>query len=106
MFFCNCQPKTENTTNISNRESEAQNQNAIKISESANNSAEPAIAADGDGNIYVLFVEHDTNDSADIYLQKFDKNEKQIGEKIRINSEKGIAKAWFGRCTDDQNRRR
>ncbi len=95
VFFCNCQTKTE-TANVSNQKNETKNQTAIRVSTVENDAAEPAIAADFDGNFYVVYVEHGGKDSADIYLQKFDKNEKQIGEKVRVNPEKGIAKAWFG----------
>ncbi len=73
----------------------APDQKAIRVSASETNSAEPAIAADLEGNIYVVYVEHDAK-SADVYLQKLNKDAEQAGEKVRVNPEKGTASAWFG----------
>ena len=44
----------------------------------------------------MVFVEHNADKSADIYLQKFDADGKASGEKTRVNPEKGQAKAWYG----------
>lgn len=95
IFFCSCQQKVSETTN-SNQPTETKNESAIRVSNAEADAAEPSIASDKDGNIYVVFVEHTDKNSADIYLQKFDKNEKPIGEKTRVNPEPKTAKAWFG----------
>lgn len=94
-FLADCSSKTDNAS-LSNQKSETNNQTVIRVSETENNSAEPSITADSQGNIYVVFVEHTDKNSADIYLQKFDKDAKPNGEKTRINPEQGQAKAWFG----------
>ena len=95
IFLCGCQPKTENT-NLSDQQNKTTNQTVMRVSETEYNAAESAIAADKNGNIYIVFVEHNADKSADIYLQKFDSEAKPNGEKIRINPEQGNAKAWFG----------
>jgi hypothetical protein len=68
----------------------------VKVSVSDSDPAEPAIAADADGNIYVVYVDHAADKSADLYLQKFDSNLKQLRERVRINPETGIVKSWAG----------
>lgn len=95
IFLFNCQPKTENA-NVSNSKNETEDQTAIRISAVENDSAEPAIAADKNGNIFVVYVKHTDKNSADVYLQKLDKDLKTSGEKTRVNPEIGQAKAWFG----------
>lgn len=95
IFFSNCQPKTENASE-SIRKSETENQSAILISAPDADAAEPSIAADFDGNIFVAYVEHNADKSADVYLQKIDKNQQRLGEKVRVNPEPKTAKAWFG----------
>lgn len=86
-------------TNITGCNSENKNSASpaeIKVSAPEIDSAEPAIAADASGNIYVVYVEHNADKSADLFLQKFDNDQKPIGGKVRVNSEKGQVKAWFG----------
>jgi hypothetical protein len=95
IFFVGCQPKQENTGNLKDKP-ETENQLPVRVSAPDTNAAEPAIAADSNGNVYVAFVEHNADKSADIYLQKFDAGGKSSGEKTRINPEKGQAKAWYG----------
>lgn len=95
IFFCSCQSK-HSEADVSNQQTEAKKQTAVRVSTTETDAAETAIAADKDGNILVVFVEHNADKSADVYLQKFDKNEKQIGEKVRVNPEPKTAKAWFG----------
>lgn len=94
-FSNGCQPRTENE-NGANQKIETNGTMEIRVSATETDAAEPAIAADKSGNIYVVFVKHEADKSADIYLQKFDSNKKLIGEKTRVNPEKGQAKAWFG----------
>jgi hypothetical protein len=69
---------------------------AIRVSAAETDAAEPAIAADADGKFYVVYVAHGTEKSADIYLQKFDSQQKQIGERVRVNRVLGEATAWRG----------
>jgi hypothetical protein len=95
VFLCSCQPKTSEA-NVSNQQNESKNQTAIRVSSAEVDAAETAIASDKDGNVLVVFVEHNADKSADVYLQKVDKNEKRIGEKVRVNPEPKTAKAWFG----------
>jgi len=70
--------------------------NEVKVSTAGSDPAEPAITADADGNIYVLYVDHAADKTADLYLQKLDSNLKQIAERVRINPEPGIVKSWAG----------
>lgn len=70
--------------------------NPIRISAVDAEAGETTIAAGNDGSIFVVYVEHGTGNSADLYLQKVDENAKLSGEKVRINSAKGQAKAWRG----------
>lgn len=95
IIFSGCQPKTENT-NLSVNKNTNENQTAIRVSANETDAAEPAVATDANGNVFVVYVEHNADKSADVYLQKFNQNAEAIGEKVRINSEKGQAKAWFG----------
>ena len=90
VIFCNCQPKAEDP-NIS-----TQKNTTMTISLTETDAAEPAVATDSDGNVFVVYVEHNADKSADVYLQKFNRNAEMSGEKIRVNLEKGQAKAWFG----------
>jgi hypothetical protein len=54
------------------------------------------MAADGEGNIYVVYVEHGADKGADIFLQKFDAAMKAVGERVRVNQKTGEAAAWRG----------
>jgi hypothetical protein len=94
LIFVGCESAT-NKTEILNQEIKASDQNEIRISAPEKNSSEPAIASDSEGNIFVVYVEHEEK-LADVYLQKFDKDAKQSGEKVRVNPKKGNATAWFG----------
>ena len=73
---------------------------AVRVSLPAADSAEPAMAVDGEGNIYVLYVEHSQNKNgdkaADIFLQRFDGAMKAEGERARVNPNAGEAAAWRG----------
>jgi hypothetical protein len=72
------------------------NSNEILVSAPATDSAEPVITSDLEGNLYILYVEHGANKTADVYLQKFSGEAKQTGERVRINPEEGVASAWRG----------
>lgn len=95
LLLAGCRQNIETAKNPAT-EISGENLQVIAVSESSANAAEPAVAADSNGNVYVVFVEHNADKSADIYLRKFGADGKSSGEKTRINPEKGQAKAWFG----------
>lgn len=91
-----CRAETE-SANVAPKENPVAKQfTPLRISDLNANAAEPAMAADGNGGVYVVYVEHGADRSADVYLQKYDANNEISGEKTRVNPEKGQAKAWFG----------
>lgn len=91
-----CQSAADEAS-VSPKENSANKQSAaIRISGLNANAAEPTIAADGKGGVYVVYVEHNADKSADVYLQKYETGKTLSGEKTRVNPEKGQAKAWFG----------
>ncbi len=94
LLFIGCQSTTKNTQTL-NKETKANDQNVVRVSAPEISSAEPAIASDSEGNIFVVYVEHEGK-LADVFLQKFDQDTKQIGERVRVNPEKGNATTWFG----------
>lgn len=59
-------------------------------------SAEPAVAADAQGNIYVAYVEYTPEKAADLYVRKFDSELRPDGEKVRVNPQPGTVKSWRG----------
>ena len=69
---------------------------AVRVSSEKTETSEPAVAIGRDNNIYVVYVEHAAENSADIYLQKFDRDMKLVGERVRIDPKAGTAKAWRG----------
>ncbi len=82
-------------TNETVKETKVPERAAIQISVESKNAAEPAIAADSTGNIFVIYVDH-AEKSADVILQKLDSDAKPVGERVRVNPIAGIATAWFG----------
>ena len=68
----------------------------IRVSESGIEAAEPSIAADTNGNIFVVYVRHETKKNADVFLQKVDADGNLAGEKVRVNPLEGNAAAWRG----------
>lgn len=68
----------------------------VRVSATGTDSAEPAVAADITGNIYIAYVEHTAGENADVFLQKFDASLKPQGGKVRVNPAPGSAKAWHG----------
>lgn len=95
VFSVGCRTKTGDADTL-NAQTEIKSESAIRVSGEDADAAETAVAADGDGNLFVVFVEHGADKSADVYLQKFDKNAGRTGEKTRVNPEPKTAKAWFG----------
>ena len=82
--------------NFACQSKQSANSKEILVSAPDTDAAEPAIASDSAGNIYVLSVEHGANKTADVYLKKFNFEAEQIGERVRINPEAGRATAWRG----------
>lgn len=68
---------------------------AVRVSTDAD-TAEPAIASDRDGNLYLVYVEHGTDKRDDLYLQKMDGEMENTGPQTRVNTIPGIAKTWRG----------
>ncbi len=95
IFSLACQPRQENTNNLP-VESKTENNSPTRVSAENANAAEPSVASDVSGNVYVVYVEHGADKSADVYVQKFDAAGKSVGERTRVNPEKGQAKSWFG----------
>ena len=68
----------------------------ILVSKADADTAEPAVAADSAGNIYVLDVEHGANKTADVFVQKITDDGTKESDKVRINPNEGQATAWRG----------
>lgn len=90
-----CQSASQNANN-SVQTKETTNAAPIRVSSVGADAAEPAVAADANGNVYVVYIEHGAGKAADLYFQKFDANQNPAGEKKRVNPEAGQATAWFG----------
>jgi len=66
----------------------------IQVSSEKTDAAEPAMAAATDGTVYVTWVEHYA-EGADVWLRRINPDESR-NEAVRVNPEKGAAKAWRG----------
>ena len=66
------------------------------VSPAGSNAAEMAVAADANGNIYVLYVEHGEDKAADVFVRKFDASLTPIGSPVRVNPQEGSVTAWRG----------
>ena len=69
---------------------------ALRLTPVGIDASEPDMAADDQGNIYVVFAEHVKGRTADIKLLKLDINGKTSGEAVQVNSEPGAATVWAG----------
>lgn len=91
--------KAVNTSSVNIKETKNEVPALVRVSAPGSDAAEPVIATDNEGNIYVAYVEH-TDKAADVYLQKFasikDAGIKTVGERVRINPVPGQVKAWRG----------
>ncbi|NOT48410.1 MAG: hypothetical protein HOP17_11760 [Acidobacteria bacterium] len=67
----------------------------MRVSAADAESAEPAIASDADGSLYVVYVEH-TGGKGDVFLQKYDSTLSPLGERLRVNPTAGSATSWRG----------
>lgn len=90
-----CAPQTKTSDPAGSKTVDGQ-PGATRVSAENTDAAEPSAASDADGNVYVVYVEHNPDKSADLFLQKFDPSGNPNGEKTRVNPEKGGAKSWFG----------
>lgn len=68
---------------------------AVRVSPAEVEGAEPAIASDAGGNLYVVYVSH-AGPQGDVFLQKYDPAMKAVGERTKINPVPGTAKSWRG----------
>lgn len=69
---------------------------AVLVSPPGSDAAEPAIIPDKEGNVYVAFVVHYPDKTADLLVRKYDKDAKPAGEPVRVNPVAGTVKAWRG----------
>lgn len=70
-------------------------QQTVQISPAGTKSAEPGIAADDKGTLYVAWVDH-SDENANLFLQTFGTDGKPSGDRIKINPEGTKVKAWYG----------
>ncbi|HYO91383.1 MAG TPA: sialidase family protein [Pyrinomonadaceae bacterium] len=68
----------------------------LRLSTANTDAAEPVMAAAGDGQIYVVWVEHAAKRQADVLLAKLDANGNRATEPVRVNPRAGEATAWRG----------
>src|SRR5215213_9482656 len=68
----------------------------VHVSDDSVDTAEPAVATDADGNLYVAYIEHAEDKTADLYVHKYTPSLEQAGTAVQINPLRGSAKAWAG----------
>lgn len=68
----------------------------IRISAENTDAAEPAVASASDGSVYVVWVEHQPESKADVWLKKVNPDGSSAGVPARVNQEAGVATAWRG----------
>lgn len=66
------------------------------VSAAETDAAEPAIAAAADGTVFVVWVEHQADKSADVMIRQFDAAGQPKSAARRVNPSPGQAKSWFG----------
>ncbi len=71
------------------------NQKNVRVSAPEVDAAEPAIAAASNG-VFVAWVEHGADKTANVFVQRFAADGTPNGEKTRVNGDDGIATAWRG----------
>jgi hypothetical protein len=69
---------------------------SMMVSAPGADAAEPAVAADAAGNVYLAYVIHNADKTADLFFQRFGPDSKPLGEKVRVNPAPGTVKAWRG----------
>jgi hypothetical protein len=68
----------------------------VRLSGGETDAAEPALAAAGDGSVFVAWVEHGKGGEADVWLSHLDAPAKPPGAPVRVNPKAGEATAWHG----------
>ena len=68
----------------------------VRVSVGDADAAEPALAAAGDGSVFVTWVEHRAGREADVWLSHLDREAKPQGAPVRVNPQPGEATAWHG----------
>ena len=68
----------------------------VRVSGAGVDAAEPAVAAGENGTIFVAYVEHNPDKSADLYVTPFAAGHERAGERVRVNPTAGEVKAWYG----------
>lgn len=68
----------------------------LRLSTANTDAAEPAMAAAGYGQLYLVWVEHMAKRQADVLLAKLDANGNRAAEPVRVNPRAGEATAWRG----------
>ena len=54
------------------------------------------MAITANGEPLVVYVEHPTKDTGDVWLQKLGPDARAAGERVRVNPNDGEAKTWYG----------
>lgn len=67
----------------------------MQLSADGVDAAEP-VTAEAAGDFYVVWVNHDVKNQADVMIGRFDVLGKMKGEPVRVNSQPGVATAWRG----------
>jgi hypothetical protein len=93
LCFTGCE-RRENP-DISGR-SKTEKPSATRVSQAEQDAAEPAVAPAPDGGIYVVWVEHNPEKKADVFIRRFDAALQLSGDVVRVNPEAGRATAWRG----------
>jgi BNR repeat-like domain len=68
----------------------------VRLSSGNVDGAEPAIAGDADGSVYVAWVNHGETRAADVMVARFTSDGTMQGAAVRVNPGPGIATAWRG----------
>lgn len=68
----------------------------VRISAENTDAAEPAVAVARDGASYVVWVEHQPENKADVLLKRINPDGAQASAPVRVNPEAGNATAWRG----------
>ena len=89
---------TKNSPQIAAAEAktDALSAQAVRVSAPGADAAEPSAAAAPDNGVYLVWVEHGAEKSADVFFQKLNEQGRPVGEKVRVNVETGAATAWRG----------
>lgn len=101
LIFLTASTACHSLNSQSKSQSPAQNEiisptSLINVSTPDLNAAEPAIAAGVEGTIFIVWVEHRTNNEADVMIRQYDSKGQPKSEPLRINPQAGQVKAWHG----------